>query len=155
MNFLIITVCIQFLISWSYFTGSGSPKASQLPWLKSGSTGVGCPFDLGLALWTNASFQSPETSERCVRGWWKMWTTVSQGPTWCPQIPCFVHSPKIFSLLSQRSEEESIGYCGYCISRRFQHNLLSNREIMSSCSRIYEHVWQSLLMSESPSSFTP
>lgn len=43
-------------------------------------------------------------------------------------------------------------YCSYCISRRSQYHLLSNREIMPSSRRIYEHVCQSWLMSESPGS---
>ncbi len=39
------------------------------------------------------------------RKWWKMLIAVSQSSRWRPQMSCFVHNPKIFSLLSQRTKE--------------------------------------------------
>lgn len=58
-----------FVCFFVFFIGSGFLKASQPVWLRNGSTSAVCPFDLGLALWTSASFLNPVTSERCVRGW--------------------------------------------------------------------------------------
>lgn len=76
---------IYLLMSLSYFTDSGSLKASQWAWLKSGSTGVECPFDHGPASWTSASSQNPAILESCVREWWKTWrftTATTPSSSW-------------------------------------------------------------------------
>lgn len=80
-SYHVIVSCYSIFQYFVYITffyvfaliGSGSPKASQPVWLKSGSTDVECPFDHGPALWTSASFQSLVILENCVKGLWKMW----------------------------------------------------------------------------------
>ncbi len=48
-----------------------------------------------------------------------MLITVSQSPVWHPQMSCFIHNPKIFTLLSERTKE----------TRKYSHLRSQNERI--------------------------